>query len=344
VRTKQKTAVLVEQRLARDRTEAYHDARALAIELARGEPSTRFDPMKAGVVLQPGETVYRQVPLWIRVQQDGRWAEASYADVIVTEMRLFCRFATGRVSLLWWSGVVAIDVGRSSPESRTAAGEAGGFNAVQRLLTAGTASRNGELTWLLVAEDVKPADVCVVTVDEEGRHSLDHGVVLAPGTHSRILPELLRNHEEQVAGVVAQVALPEVEEVHVVDRRLAALDFHEDPGSVQGEVVIGTNCAVLVGGEEPPGFAGESELTREQAEGGLNLSARQAWGICSREESLCFGLVEVFEETVADRAHLLMLGSLLERGLHVSGTQCRHVVSIYATRESRPWACRCRRL
>lgn len=87
MRTRQKTAVLVEQRLARDRTEAYHDARALAVELARGEPSARFDPMKAGVVLQPGETVYRQMPFWIRVQQTGRWAEASYAGVDGTRYR-----------------------------------------------------------------------------------------------------------------------------------------------------------------------------------------------------------------------------------------------------------------
>jgi hypothetical protein len=85
VRTKQKAAILVEQRLVRDRTEAHHDARALAIELARGVPATRFDPMTAGVVLQPGETVYRQLPIWIRVQENGRWAEASYADVIVTD-------------------------------------------------------------------------------------------------------------------------------------------------------------------------------------------------------------------------------------------------------------------
>ncbi|HEY5179338.1 MAG TPA: hypothetical protein VIJ07_06120 [Dermatophilaceae bacterium] len=110
MRRKQKAAVLVEQRLAHDRTEAYHDARALAIELARGVPSARFDPMTAGVVLQPGETVYRQVPLWIRVQQEGRWAEASYADVLVTDMRLLCRFATGGITLLWWNGVVAMDV------------------------------------------------------------------------------------------------------------------------------------------------------------------------------------------------------------------------------------------
>lgn len=110
MRTKHKAAVLVGQRLVRDRTAAYQDARALALELARGVPFARFDPMNAGVVLKPGETVFRQVPLWIRVQQGGRWAEASYADVLVSDMRLLCRFATGGISLLWWNGVVAIDV------------------------------------------------------------------------------------------------------------------------------------------------------------------------------------------------------------------------------------------
>jgi hypothetical protein len=110
VRTKLKTAILVEQWLAHDRTEAYRDARALAIELARGEPSARFDPMKAGVVLQPGETVYRRLQLWMRVQKDGRWADASFADVLVTDLRLLCRFATGRLSSLWWSGVVGMRI------------------------------------------------------------------------------------------------------------------------------------------------------------------------------------------------------------------------------------------
>lgn len=110
MRSKQKAALFVEQRLVRDRTEAYHDARALAIELARGEPSTAFDPMAAGVVLQPGEIVYRQVPLWIRVQQDGTWADASFADVIVTDLRLLCRFASGRLSSLAWNAVAGLDV------------------------------------------------------------------------------------------------------------------------------------------------------------------------------------------------------------------------------------------
>ena len=110
MRTRQRTAILVEQRAARDRAEAYHDARALAIELARGEPTARFDPMRAGVVLQPGETVYRQVQLWIRVQQDGRWAAASYADVLVTDRRLLCKFASGRLFSLWWGGLTGISV------------------------------------------------------------------------------------------------------------------------------------------------------------------------------------------------------------------------------------------
>jgi hypothetical protein len=110
VRTKQKAAILVAQRLARDRTEAYHDARALAIELARGVPSARFEPMTAGVVLQPGETAYRQVPTWIRVQQDGCWAEASLADVVVTDLRLLCRFGSGSLISLWWSGLVGLHV------------------------------------------------------------------------------------------------------------------------------------------------------------------------------------------------------------------------------------------
>jgi hypothetical protein len=109
LRTKKKAALLVEQRLVRERTETYFDARALAIELARGELSTRFDPMTAGIVLQPGETVYRQLPIWIRVLHDGRWAEASHADVLVTDLRLICRLATGRVSL-WWRGLVGLDV------------------------------------------------------------------------------------------------------------------------------------------------------------------------------------------------------------------------------------------
>ena len=71
MKTKQNAALMVEQVLARDRTEAHRDAQAFVIEFAGGVPSGCFDPMRAGVVLRPGETAYRQVPIWIRVQQDA---------------------------------------------------------------------------------------------------------------------------------------------------------------------------------------------------------------------------------------------------------------------------------
>ena len=110
MRTKKRTALCVAQHLSRERTEAYHDARALALELARGVPSARFDPMAAGVVLQAGETLYRQLPMWIRVQNEGRWADVSCANVFVTDKRLLCRFSTGRLAPLWWNGVVGLSV------------------------------------------------------------------------------------------------------------------------------------------------------------------------------------------------------------------------------------------
>ena len=66
--------------------------------------------MRAGVVLQPGETTYRQVSIWIRVQNQGSWADASFADVLVTDQRLLCRFATGTLASLWWNGVVGLSV------------------------------------------------------------------------------------------------------------------------------------------------------------------------------------------------------------------------------------------
>jgi len=44
------------------------------------------------------------------VQQEGHWADASFADVFLTDQRLLCRFATGRLASLWWRGVVGLHV------------------------------------------------------------------------------------------------------------------------------------------------------------------------------------------------------------------------------------------
>ncbi|WP_162529260.1 hypothetical protein, partial [Segeticoccus rhizosphaerae] len=101
---------LARQRLAHDRELAYHDARALAIELGRGRPRAPFDPMAAGVVLWPGEAVYRQVPLALSIRSRGSWATPSTATVLVTDQRLLCRFHSGCLASLPWRHLTGLHI------------------------------------------------------------------------------------------------------------------------------------------------------------------------------------------------------------------------------------------
>jgi len=48
------------------------------------------------------------------------------------------------------------------------------------------------------------------------------------------MPKFPRDHQDEIAGVLAEMTLPEVEEVHVVDRRLAALTSSRIPVSPIG--------------------------------------------------------------------------------------------------------------
>jgi hypothetical protein len=98
----------VRKQLARDRRTAFHDARRLAIDLAREQSSILFDPLQAGVVLQPGETAYRQVPAWFN-QLTGSglygWTDRTAVTVLLTDRRAFMRWPDGSLFSLWWSGV-----------------------------------------------------------------------------------------------------------------------------------------------------------------------------------------------------------------------------------------------
>lgn len=108
--TKRRAAKLAAHELARDRVAARDDARALALELGRGRPRATFDPMTAGVVLWPGETVYRQVSLWLTVFEHGGWLTPSWASVIVSDQRLLCRFRSGCLASLPWRGMVGLHI------------------------------------------------------------------------------------------------------------------------------------------------------------------------------------------------------------------------------------------
>ena len=112
--SKRRAERLAEQHLARQRAAARDDARSLALELGRGQPRARFDPMNAGVVLWPNETAYRQVPLWLTAYDHGHWAAPSWTSVLVTDQRLLCRFASGTLAALPWNGLVGLNIDLSA--------------------------------------------------------------------------------------------------------------------------------------------------------------------------------------------------------------------------------------
>jgi hypothetical protein len=99
-------------RLQRDRTLAFNDARQLAIELARRQPSTQFDPMLAGVVLQYGEIVYRTVPASFQ-QLSGHgllaWTAPTPVSVLLRDQRAFTRWPDGSLISLWWNTACGLE-------------------------------------------------------------------------------------------------------------------------------------------------------------------------------------------------------------------------------------------
>jgi hypothetical protein len=102
--------------LDRELTSAYHDARALALELGCGQPSTAIDAMALGVVLLPGEASYRRVSSWLSHFKYGTWGQPVPTDILITNRRLLCRLPHSQLASLPWTGLVGleIDLGNAS--------------------------------------------------------------------------------------------------------------------------------------------------------------------------------------------------------------------------------------
>ena len=100
---------VAERQLAADRAAAFVDARNLALELARMQPGSWLDPMVAGVVLQPGESLRRLVNTWLRQRSPDGWTEPSWSQVFVTDQRLLVRLGSGELASLWWGSLVGFE-------------------------------------------------------------------------------------------------------------------------------------------------------------------------------------------------------------------------------------------
>lgn len=104
----------VKRKLSRDRSDqrsfALQDARELLLELAGFAPSVTFDSMKAGVVLEVGETAFRLVGAWLQQCVGGAWVDAAWSHVLITDRRLLVRLDAGQLISLWWGSLVGFHV------------------------------------------------------------------------------------------------------------------------------------------------------------------------------------------------------------------------------------------
>ena len=89
----------------------FDDARALAVELSRGVASLEFDAVSAGLILFPGETVYRCVGAWLTTVDRGSWAPPNWAEILMTDRRLICRCDDARLLSLSWTHVTGLQIG-----------------------------------------------------------------------------------------------------------------------------------------------------------------------------------------------------------------------------------------
>lgn len=93
---------------------AVEDARALALELAGLRPHQMVDASSLGIVVEPGETALRSVPIWLRWQVDGEWQAAQHCAALVTDQRVVVRLATSGLRSFWWGSLVGLNIDLSA--------------------------------------------------------------------------------------------------------------------------------------------------------------------------------------------------------------------------------------
>ncbi len=122
--------------------------------------------------------------------------------------------------------------------------------------------------------------------------------------------------------VLAQVALPEIQEVHVVDRRFPPLHFEQDARCAEPQKVVGTYRTV-VAIEEPSALIDEAEVARKIQEDLLDPLARGPWLVCRSDPSLRIRCLEMSEERTGDFVYPLRLRRcgyrLLDKGREFDG-------------------------
>src|SRR5688572_29299698 len=79
-----------------------------------------------------------------------------------------------------------------------------------------------------VTKQTETSDVRVIACNKEALQSPRHGSKFVPRRHRGILSQGDRDEEKEIVRVTTEVALPEVQQVHVVDGRLASFDLQQN--------------------------------------------------------------------------------------------------------------------
>lgn len=111
----------------------------------------------------------------------------------------------------------------------------------------------------LIPKNRQRPHVRVIALREERAHSLHNRGVFFPWTHGFVLDESLRHHEKQVVSDWAHVALPEIQEVHIVNGCFASLNFNQDAGIAKWLVVVRAQSCSGIIAEETLRFTPKSQ-------------------------------------------------------------------------------------
>ncbi len=91
-------------------TAEQQDARELALELAGLTPGRVVDTTALGVVLEPTESAYRVVGVWISAMLGGTWLPYERAWGVVTDRRLLLAWGDHQLAAIWWATVVRCEI------------------------------------------------------------------------------------------------------------------------------------------------------------------------------------------------------------------------------------------
>ena len=144
-------------------------------------------------------------------------------------------------------------------------------------------------TKLLIAKQKKTVNIRIVlwTV-KEGSKPLLNFSKFPSRAHCRVLAKLDWNKKEQVVSVFTDMALPKIEQVHVVDCCLAPLYFKQNACVSYRAKIVRPKSFCMITLKEPPSLISKPKFTRKPKKRFMYKRTIHAWLVCLVNQCLYF--------------------------------------------------------